>query len=81
MPLYHFRVRNNGSEPEDEGLVLADFTAARTTALKFAGEILAFGPSVESDDWRVEVTNDQGLVLFTIHTILTESAAVVRGKR
>jgi hypothetical protein len=71
MPIYHFHSANGQREPDLEGMELADDCAAQMAAVQYAGDVLrSDGPSVWSHGhWRVEVTNGDGELLFTVITL------------
>lgn len=76
MPRYHFNSADGSREPDREGTELPDEASARTEAIKFAGEVLKHAPEQlwESGQWRVEVTDDNGALLFTVITLTVDAA-------
>lgn len=64
-------------ERDEEGTELPDHNAARREAIKFAGAVLNDQPDVlwDSRDFRVEVTDEAGLMLFTIITLAVDAPA------
>lgn len=65
---YFFNVAGAIYDPDVVGHEIATLGEARTTAVRFASEMLRDHPTVvwEGDDFRVEVTDDEQLLLFTV---------------
>lgn len=71
----------DGTQPIDEiGTELPDRPAARLAAVQLAGEILKDDPTCVAlgDDWRIEVMDEAGLVLFQLRLVLVETPALLR---
>jgi hypothetical protein len=68
MPRYFFHSVNRERSPDDEGVDLPDDRAAHAQAVAYAGEVLKFDPQRvwDSGQWRVEVTDKEGCLLFTV---------------
>lgn len=68
VPRYYFNQIDGEFKPDDEGLELASMHDARLEAVRYAGEVLRDHPSLvwKGDDFRVEVTDAQQLLLFTV---------------
>ena len=66
MPQFHFNVRDGSDLPDRDGTELPDLRTARREAVKLAGRLLLDEPDTfwEGSDWRVEVTDAEGLTLF-----------------
>ena len=69
MPRYHFQFHDGQAHPDPDGIELPGIEAARTHAVRYFGDLLrteagAFGPA---DEWRMEVSDESGLLLFTLH--------------
>ena len=78
MPRYYFHLNDGREDPDLDGLDLPSTEAARIAAVRFAGELLQerddeFRPGA---DWRVNVTDSTGLILFTLDIGMSHSAAV-----
>ena len=75
MPRYHFASVDGHREPDDDGMELADDEAAQLMAVKYAGEVLHSDPRElwGNGQWRVEVTNDEGVLLFTVVTLAIDA--------
>jgi len=79
MPLFHFNLADHVREPDIEGTELCDIAAARVEAIVFAGEYLRDNPAIINDgrDFRVEVTDDGGMPLFTVRLEMIEEQGLV----
>lgn len=78
LPRYFFNVHDGHDIVDTEGTELADCQTARREAVQFACGVLKdtcdtlkFG-----EEWRMEVTDERGLILFELDFCLTEAAAV-----
>ena len=68
MPRYHFNIHDGHTTLDQEGTVLSGLRPARRRAIRLSGIL------IESDlarlqlgeDWRMEVTDDQGRLLFRL---------------
>ncbi len=83
MPRYNFGSVDGDRDPDVYGVELANDTAARAYAIKYAGEVLQSDPRTLSahGQWRVEVTDAEGHLLFNVVTLAMDSpeaAAVTR---
>lgn len=80
MPRFHFNVHDGKSRTDTEGTDLPDWQTARIEAVRLAGEILREDAPriVPGVDWRIEVTDHTGLVLF--HMIFELIASPVIGR-
>jgi enamine deaminase RidA (YjgF/YER057c/UK114 family) len=70
MPTYHFHSGDVGDDPENMGVELSDLKAAKREAAQMLSEMLRN----VWDRWeesRVIVTNDEGLILFTMEIVDT----------
>ena len=79
MPRYFFHSEDGRLEHDHEGTELADVGAARTEAVRFAGSLLSNRPQAlwESTRWRLLVTDESALILFTIEVNTAIGAAVL----
>ena len=75
MPRYRFHCADGTREPDTEGVELADDHAARAAAMQFAGQVLHDNPDEiwEHGQWRVEVTDDDGILLWTVITLAVDA--------
>ena len=80
MPRYYFHVYDGHAEIDRDGTELPDIKAARAEALRLAGGIIAdAGARADlGEDWRFEVTDAAGLILFRLDFIVAETAATAR---
>ena len=78
MPRYFFNTADSERDLDDEGTELPDHHVARAYAIKFAGLALSQDPGLlwDCQDFRVEVTDEKGLLLFSIVTHSVDAAAV-----
>ena len=83
MPRYHFNVYDGHAEIDQDGTALPDIYAARAEAMRLAGGIIAdAGARADlGEDWRFEVTDANGLILFRMDFIVAEIAATARKKQ
>ena len=75
MPLYHFHCADRSRQPDAEGTELPDDRAAQQMAVEFAGEVLKGDPQLlwRKGQWRVEVTDDANVLLFTVITLAVDA--------
>lgn len=80
MPRFHFHVHDGCSLLDTEGTELADPQAARLEAIRIAGDILKHDAHriALGEDWRIEVTDETGLILFQMTFLVIESPAMRR---
>jgi hypothetical protein len=81
VPRYHFNVHDGVSSLDHDGTELADQQTARLEAVRLAGEILKDEAHrvVLGEDWRIEVTDEAGFVLFHMTFVITDASAISRG--
>jgi hypothetical protein len=81
MPRYFFHVHDGCSLLDTEGTELPDWQAARLEAISLAGDILKQDAQriALGEDWRIEVTDHTGLVLFQMTFLVVESPAMRGG--
>jgi hypothetical protein len=77
MPHYHFNVHDGVSMPDLEGLDFTDLAAAKREAVTLAGDLNP--KSLEDHDWRIDVTDGTGLILYSLTVVATSSPATYRG--
>ncbi|WP_419828216.1 DUF6894 family protein [Sphingomonas sp.] len=77
MPRYFFHSADGERSYDEEGVELADDEAARNAAVGYAGEVLRYGGSELWDhgQWRVEVTDQEHQLLFTVITLAVDAPA------
>jgi hypothetical protein len=78
MPRFFFNVRDGISIPDKGGLELPDLYAARLEAVRYSGELLKAHPDAfwVQHEWRIEVTDAIGLILFAIHISAVQAPAL-----
>jgi hypothetical protein len=79
MPRYFFNIHDGKSIIDEEGTELPNWQAARIEAIGLAGHILkdeahriALG-----EDWRIEVTDHTGLILFQMTFQVVEAPVLL----
>ena len=74
MPRYHFHVLDGTSYIDDAGTELASIEEAKREARRYAGNLLADSAMRSSPDheWRVEVADNLGDVLFRLAVSMTD---------
>lgn len=78
MPRFFFHVHDGAVIRDEEGAELSDLQAARTEAVKYAGRLLIDEADKfwSGEEWRMEVTDEAGLILFVLMFVATNSPAV-----
>ena len=78
MPRYHFNVYDGVTLTDQEGTELADIDVARHEGVRLASELLRLGAGREKlgEDWRVEITDGGGMILFRIDIVINAAAAI-----
>jgi hypothetical protein len=78
MPRYHFNVHDGTDHPDLQGTELDDVPAARKHAVRYFGEMLQRDPCTfwNGEEWKMEVANETGLVLFSLHFIGIDAPAL-----
>ena len=85
MPRFFFHTQNDTDYTDEEGIDLPDMESARTQAALLTAALLKDGASRfwASGPWTLTVTDEDGLVFFTIATHGMEapvaSAVALRG--
>ncbi len=76
MPRYHFNVYDGVTLLDKKGVELPDIKFARREAIRYAGVLLEEGARLESlgSEWRMEITDETGLILFRLDFFITPSA-------
>jgi hypothetical protein len=76
--LFFFNQAGAIYDPDVEGMEFATVAEARVQAVKFAGEALRDRPELAwtGDEYRVEVTDESQLLLFTFIATGVDSPAV-----
>lgn len=78
MPRYHFNVYDGEATLDRDGTALSGPDDARRESIRLASELLR-SEAVRSrigEEWRVEVTDGRGMILFRIDILMRGSAAL-----
>ena len=69
MPRYFFNVYDGYSSLDQDGTEFPDIYTAQNEAIRLSGEILREegGRFWNGTEWRLEVTDVSGVVLFVLH--------------
>lgn len=80
MPRYFFDVHDGSDICDDTGTELEDLAAARQQAVRYASELLlGIGETFwDGGDWSMDVKDDTGLCLFTLHFVATAAPSTRR---
>ena len=83
MPRFHFNVYDGVTILDEEGTEFVSWEEARLGAIRAVGEILKNSPKCVAlgEDWRMEVTDETGLVLFRLDFQVIDSPAVMSSHR
>ena len=79
MPFFHFEVRTPSHVMITDGAELPDSTAARVEAAKRIGALLHdhAGQLWIDQDWEMDVTDQSGLILYSIHVAAMRASATL----
>jgi hypothetical protein len=80
MPRYFFHLEDGASRKDAEGMELSGLDAAREHAVRHFAEALRHSTRAfwDSGDWVMRITDEKGLVFFTLHFAATVAAAGIR---
>ena len=83
MPHYHIELRTADQVWETLDVESEDLEALRLEMARFVGELLHdhAGKIWADKDWRVDVTDDAGLILYVLSIFATDSAATMHLRR
>jgi hypothetical protein len=78
MPRYYFNIYDGVDILDDVGTELPDAVFARREAIRYSGAILEDEAERLSlgEEWRMEVLDGTGLMLFCLNFMVTASPAV-----
>ena len=78
MLRYFFHIDDGTRIRDHEGTEFASIEQARIESVRLAGAMLTDAATTfwDGDQWRLEVTDAAGLILFTLDFIGTQSPAV-----
>ena len=79
MPRYLFNIKKNGHEADQVGADLPNVAAARVEAVRMMGQDMRDYPAmfVIDEEWQIAVSDERGLVLFTIYSAAMRSSAAL----
>lgn len=73
---YYFHTADGSRDRDEEGMDLPDHNAARRQAITYAGECMHYEPDILANrDFRVEVTDADDKLLFTVITLAIDAPA------
>jgi hypothetical protein len=75
--IYHFNLHDGPALSGSDETELPNLPAARKEALRFVGSLLIDEPDAfwASDEWVLEVTDERGLVLFSLCLLANDAPA------
>ena len=78
MPHFFFNVFDGYDNFDTEGMELPSWQAAKVLAIRHAGEVLQSDAAriKPGDEWHMEVTDEQGLIVFRLDFSVMASAAL-----
>jgi hypothetical protein len=77
MQRYYFNIAGSVDEPDRVGTEFPNMSDARIQAVRFASDYLRQRPELVwlGEEFRVEVTNPSGLILFTFIAVGVDAPA------
>jgi hypothetical protein len=77
MPIYHINVRTESHIASTVDVERESLTELRLEMARYVGELLKDHAELiwVDEDWQVDVTDDDGLILYVIHISATETCA------
>ncbi len=80
MPRFHFNILGDPDDLDLDGTDFPSVVAAKREARLYAGRILSDSALASSpdDEWRIEVTDSTGLVLFRLDITMMDAPATKR---
>lgn len=83
MANYHIELRTADQVWETLDVERHDLEALRIEIARFVGELLRdHATKIWVDkDWRIDVTDEEGLILYAINVFATDSAATMHARR
>jgi hypothetical protein len=82
LPRYHIGLRSETHLNETVQVERDDLTALRIELARFVGELLKEHAEViwQDEDWRIDVTDETGLILFVMEIHATDTAATMTSR-
>lgn len=83
MPKYHIELRTADQVWDTVDFDGADLEALRIQVAQFVGALLRdhAGKIWADKDWRVDVTDEAGMILYALNIFATDSAATMHARR
>lgn len=83
MPTYQINVRTESRIAESVKVETADLTALRVELARFVGDLLKAHAEMiwVDEDWRVDVSDADGLILYVLHIAASDTAATMGSRR
>jgi hypothetical protein len=77
MPLYHINVRTESHIASTVDVERESLTELRLEMARYVGELLKDHAELiwADEDWQIDVTDADGLILYVIHISATDTAA------
>jgi hypothetical protein len=77
MPLFHINIRTDSHIANTLNVERESLTDLRLEMARFVGELLKDHAELiwVDEDWQIDVTNDEGLILYVIHISASETPA------
>jgi uncharacterized protein DUF6894 len=74
----YFFYTNAETQGDHEGMEFESLSAAKCEAVRFAGRLICDGAEHfwDTNDFEMTVTNEAGLILFTMRFVGTEAPAI-----
>jgi hypothetical protein len=74
---YHFHIQDGHNMPDQQGTELPSLQAARVEAVERAGAVLQKSAQHfwNGEEWKLDVTDDKGLLMFSLVFVAFESPA------
>lgn len=79
MPKYNIELRTADTVSDTFHVECGDQTALRIEIRRFVGELLKDHAEEiwKDEEWRVDATDENGLILFMMHLSVTDSPAAI----
>ena len=83
MANYHIELRTHERVWDTVDITSADLEGLRVEVARFVGELLRdHAKQIWADkDWRIDVTDESGLILYAMSIFATDSAATMHARR
>jgi hypothetical protein len=79
VPIYHINIRTDSHIADAVDVERESLTELRVEMASFVGELLKDHAELIwiDQDWQIDVTNDEGLILYVIHISASETSATI----